>query len=98
MYVGIKSVMIVAIEVFQISDKLKKPFVLRQSKQPAGGENLSIGVCTALIRHIEHAEYQNDLLSVLSSRRDLYLSSLGLNLRKFTREAVALHGLNHIFK
>lgn len=36
--------MIAAIEKFQISVKLKTPFVLRQSKQPAGGENLSIGI------------------------------------------------------
>ena len=74
------------------------PFVLRQSKQPAGSENPPIDVRPSLIYRTEHTEYQNDLLSVLSTRRDLYLSSLALNLRKFTREAVALHALNHVFK
>ncbi|KAF8624645.1 hypothetical protein AX15_005796 [Amanita polypyramis BW_CC] len=43
-------------------------------------------------------EYQNDILSALSTRRDLYLSSLALDARKRTREVVALHALNHVFR
>ncbi|TFK44132.1 digestive organ expansion factor, partial [Crucibulum laeve] len=43
-------------------------------------------------------ELQNDLLSTLSSRRDLYLSTTPLDTRKCTREAVALHALNHVTK
>ncbi|KAM6493189.1 digestive organ expansion factor [Amanita muscaria] len=43
-------------------------------------------------------EYQHDLLSLLSTRRDLYLPSSSLDLRKCIREAVSLHALNHILK
>ncbi|KAM6494527.1 hypothetical protein JOM56_010888 [Amanita muscaria] len=43
-------------------------------------------------------EYQSDLLSLLSTRRDLYLASSSLDLRKCIREAVSLHALNHILK
>ncbi|KAF8639569.1 hypothetical protein AX17_001471 [Amanita inopinata Kibby_2008] len=46
----------------------------------------------------EHTEYQNDLLSCLSTRRDLYISSLALDFRRYAREAVTLHALNHIMK
>ncbi|KAM6494289.1 hypothetical protein JOM56_010650 [Amanita muscaria] len=43
-------------------------------------------------------EYQRDLLSLLSTRRDLYLTSSSLDLRKCIREAISLHALNHILK
>ncbi|KIL67743.1 hypothetical protein M378DRAFT_9027 [Amanita muscaria Koide BX008] len=43
-------------------------------------------------------EYQSDLLSLLSTRRDLYLASSLLDLRKCIREAISLHALNHILK
>ena len=39
--------------------------MLRQSNQPAGGKNLFIDVCPALICRTERTEYQNDLLFVL---------------------------------
>ncbi|KAF9444005.1 DUF1253-domain-containing protein [Macrolepiota fuliginosa MF-IS2] len=43
-------------------------------------------------------QLQNDLLSVLSTRRDLYLTHTPLETRKSTREAIVLHALNHITK
>ncbi|EDR11670.1 uncharacterized protein LACBIDRAFT_246783, partial [Laccaria bicolor S238N-H82] len=43
-------------------------------------------------------ELQNDLLTTLSSRRDLYLTSTPLESRRCTREAIALHALNHVTK
>ncbi|KIL66798.1 hypothetical protein M378DRAFT_349830 [Amanita muscaria Koide BX008] len=43
-------------------------------------------------------EYQSDLSSLLSTRRDLYLASSSLDLRKCIQEAVSLHALNHILK
>ncbi|GLB36998.1 putative utp25, U3 small nucleolar RNA-associated SSU processome protein 25 [Lyophyllum shimeji] len=46
----------------------------------------------------EQTELQNDLLSTLSSRRDLYLTSTPLESRKCMREAIALHAVNHITK
>jgi hypothetical protein len=46
----------------------------------------------------DQVELQNDLLSALSSRKDLYLSSSPLESRQSTREAIALHTLNHISK
>ncbi|RDB16721.1 U3 small nucleolar RNA-associated protein 25 [Hypsizygus marmoreus] len=46
----------------------------------------------------EHVELQNDLLSTLSSRRDLYLTSTPLDSRKSLREAIALHTVNHVTK
>ncbi|KAG5639038.1 hypothetical protein H0H81_007651 [Sphagnurus paluster] len=46
----------------------------------------------------EQIEMQNDLLSTLSLRRDLYLTSVPLESRKATREAIALHAVNHVTK
>ncbi|KAG5643388.1 hypothetical protein DXG03_001002 [Asterophora parasitica] len=46
----------------------------------------------------EQIELQNDLLSALSSRRDLYLTSTPLESKKSTREAIALHAVNHVTK
>ncbi|KAF5346683.1 hypothetical protein D9756_010395 [Leucocoprinus leucothites] len=43
-------------------------------------------------------QLQNDLLSVLSTRRDIYLTHTPLDTRKPTREAIALHALNHVTK
>ncbi|PFH53710.1 hypothetical protein AMATHDRAFT_54145 [Amanita thiersii Skay4041] len=44
----------------------------------------------------EQTEFQDDLLSILSTRRDLYLTSLRLNYRESMRQAVSLHVLNHV--
>ncbi|KAJ3969019.1 digestive organ expansion factor [Lentinula raphanica] len=41
---------------------------------------------------------QNDLLSTLSTHRDLYVSSSSWELKKPTREAISLHLLNHVTK
>ncbi|KAF9467412.1 digestive organ expansion factor [Collybia nuda] len=46
----------------------------------------------------ERANLQNDLLSTLSTRRDLYLTSTPLDSRKSVREAIALHTFNHVIK
>ncbi|KAF8070073.1 digestive organ expansion factor [Lyophyllum atratum] len=46
----------------------------------------------------EQTELQNDLLSTLSSRRDLYITSTPLESRKSTREAIALHAVNHCYE
>ncbi|KAF8971254.1 digestive organ expansion factor [Flammula alnicola] len=44
------------------------------------------------------AELQNDLLSSLSTRKDLYITSTSLSTKRATREAIALHALNHVNK
>ncbi|KAG6840475.1 hypothetical protein C0991_006458 [Blastosporella zonata] len=46
----------------------------------------------------EQIDLQNDLLSALSSRRDLYLTSTPLDSRKSIREGIALHAVNHVTK
>ncbi|KAJ7282889.1 digestive organ expansion factor [Mycena rebaudengoi] len=46
----------------------------------------------------DHTELQNDLLSALSSHRDLYMPSPVWEHKKGVREAVSLHALNHITK
>ncbi|KAJ3540821.1 hypothetical protein NMY22_g4141 [Coprinellus aureogranulatus] len=43
-------------------------------------------------------EAQNDLLSLLCSRKDVYIPSASLDSRRSTREVIALHALNHISK
>ncbi|KIL64532.1 hypothetical protein M378DRAFT_24439 [Amanita muscaria Koide BX008] len=53
---------------------------------------------STLILISDQNEYQHGLLSLLSTRRDLYLASSSLDLRKCIREAVSLHALNHILK
>ena len=51
-----------------------------------------------LINFIDQAELQNDLLSTLSTRKDLYITSTPLATKRPTREAIALHALNHVTK
>ncbi|KAG6817500.1 hypothetical protein H0H87_008126 [Tephrocybe sp. NHM501043] len=46
----------------------------------------------------EQTDLQNELLSTLSSRRDLYLTSTPLDSRKGTREAIALHANSFFFR
>ncbi|KAG6874514.1 hypothetical protein C0995_010425 [Termitomyces sp. Mi166 len=46
----------------------------------------------------EQTNLQNDLLSTLSTRRDLYLASTPLDSRTSIREAIALHAVNHVTK
>ncbi|KAF9557950.1 digestive organ expansion factor [Agrocybe pediades] len=41
---------------------------------------------------------QNDIFSTLSTRKDLYLTSTPLTTKRPTREAIALHALNHVTK
>lgn len=46
----------------------------------------------------DHAQLQNDLLSTLSSRRDLYITSIPIDSRKYARDVISLHALNHVTK
>ncbi|KIM83267.1 hypothetical protein PILCRDRAFT_97191 [Piloderma croceum F 1598] len=46
----------------------------------------------------DQTELQNDLLSVLSTHRDLYLTSTSLDTQKRVREAISLHALDHVTK
>ncbi|KAJ6625812.1 digestive organ expansion factor [Mycena sp. CBHHK59/15] len=46
----------------------------------------------------EKTELQNDLLSTLSSHRDVYLASTAWENKKTLREAISLHALNHVTK
>ena len=43
-------------------------------------------------------ELQNDLLSTLSTQRDLYVTRTSLDTHQSMREAITLHALNHITK
>ena len=51
-----------------------------------------------LVKFTDQAELQNDLLSTLSTRKDLYITSTPLTTKRPTREAIALHALNHVTK
>ncbi|KAL0956761.1 hypothetical protein HGRIS_002880 [Hohenbuehelia grisea] len=46
----------------------------------------------------EQTMYQNDLLSVLSTNRDVCLSSQPYEVQTCMREAISLHALNHVTK
>ncbi|KAJ6521901.1 digestive organ expansion factor [Mycena vulgaris] len=46
----------------------------------------------------DQTELQNDLLSVLSSNRDVYLPSTAWEHKKSFREAISLHAINHVTK
>lgn len=46
----------------------------------------------------EIVELQNDMLSMLSSQRDLYFTRTPLDAHQSMREAITLHALNHITK
>ncbi|KAJ7451734.1 digestive organ expansion factor [Mycena galericulata] len=46
----------------------------------------------------DHSELQNELVSVLSSHRDVYLPSVPWEHKKSLREAISLHALNHVTK
>lgn len=46
----------------------------------------------------DQVDLQNDLLSALATNKDLYLTSTPLEQKRCTREAIALHALNHITK
>ncbi|KAH9839237.1 digestive organ expansion factor [Rhodofomes roseus] len=46
----------------------------------------------------EVVELQNDLLSMLSTQRDLYITRTSLDMHQSMREAITLHALNHITK
>ncbi|KAH9484760.1 U3 small nucleolar RNA-associated protein 25 [Psilocybe cubensis] len=43
-------------------------------------------------------ELQHDILSTLSTRKDLYITATPLETKRCTREAIALHALNHVSK
>ncbi|KXN84148.1 U3 small nucleolar RNA-associated protein 25 [Leucoagaricus sp. SymC.cos] len=70
-----------------ILDRLKTPFADRQIKSSP-----ILTFCR------ETAQLQKDLLSALSTRRDLYLTYTPLDTRKPVREAITLHALNHVTK
>ncbi|KAJ7680675.1 digestive organ expansion factor [Mycena polygramma] len=46
----------------------------------------------------DQTELQNDLLSVLSTSRDVYLPSTAWEQKKSLREAISLHAINHVTK
>ncbi|KII92564.1 hypothetical protein PLICRDRAFT_50928 [Plicaturopsis crispa FD-325 SS-3] len=46
----------------------------------------------------DRTELQNDLLSTLSSNRDMYITQTSLDNQTSVREAISLHALNHITK
>ncbi|KAH6918000.1 digestive organ expansion factor [Coprinopsis sp. MPI-PUGE-AT-0042] len=72
------------------SEVLRKPDVMDKLQQPFKKRQAKL--------NRNQVELQNDLMSALSSRKDLYLSSSPLESRQSTREAIALHALNHISK
>ena len=49
-------------------------------------------------RITELAALQNDMLSLLSSYRDVYMTRVALDSQQALREAITLHALNHITK
>lgn len=53
---------------------------------------------TYTIEVLELAEVQSDLLAMLSSQRDVYITRTTLDAHASMREAIALHALNHITK
>lgn len=52
----------------------------------------------SLTQSTELAALQNDLLSLLASQRDLYLTRTSFESVQNTREGIMLHALNHIIK
>ena len=78
-------------------DNLKTPFLTRLSKQAKSEFGVRF-LLSILIKFIDQAELQNDLLSTLSTRKDLYITSTPLTTKRPTREAIALHALNHVTK
>ena len=48
--------------------------------------------------YADQVDLQNDLLSALATNKDLYLTSTLLEQKRCTREAIALHALNHVTK
>jgi len=78
-------------------DNLKTPFLTRLSKQAKSEFGVRF-LLSVLIKYIDQAEFQNDLLSTLSTRKDLYITSTPLATKRPTREAIALHALNHVTK
>ncbi|KAH8107233.1 digestive organ expansion factor [Cristinia sonorae] len=46
----------------------------------------------------ELAQLQNDLLAILSSQRDLYVTKSSLESQQYQREAIMLHAINHVSK
>ncbi|KAI0071647.1 digestive organ expansion factor [Panus rudis PR-1116 ss-1] len=83
-------------------------YVTEESAQPKDEEKLPrITVLDRLKGPLEErqaklpkelAALQNDLLSVLSSYKDLYVTRTSLETQQHAREAVMLHALNHITK
>ena len=74
------------------------PFVLRQSKQVQSVYITPIRSLKPLTFYADQIDLQNGLLSALATNKDLYLTSTQLEQKRCTREAIALHALNHIMK
>ena len=72
------------------------PFVTRESKQAKSTISSTNSQPSAESSVPDHIELQNDLLSILSTRKDLYTISTSLDTKRPTREAIALHALNHV--
>ena len=53
---------------------------------------------TALLSSIAYLELQSDILSLLSSHRDIYHTHMPIEGASRVREAIALHAINHVTK
>lgn len=83
---------------YQILETLKGPFALRQSKQAQSLYITTIHSLKPTDFYADQVDLQNDLLSALASNKDLYLTSTLLEQKRCSREAIALHALNHVTK
>ncbi|KAF5377707.1 hypothetical protein D9757_009357 [Collybiopsis confluens] len=79
-----------------ILPRLKKPFLSR--KGVPKGYIFSPSSYAPLMSSLDQLVLQNNLLSILSTHKDLYLSSNSWEDKKATRESIALHLLNHVTK
>ncbi|KZT63869.1 digestive organ expansion factor [Daedalea quercina L-15889] len=62
------------------------------------GKAAVLGASSQASTRAEVVELQNDLLSMLSTQRDLYITRTSLDIHQSMREAITLHALNHITK
>jgi U3 small nucleolar RNA-associated protein 25 len=81
-----------------MTEKLRTQFKVYQSKQPEGSLLSQFGKSTRnfTVSIIDYTLLQNDTISILSTYRDLYLTSTSIHTQKTTREAISLHLLNHV--
>ncbi|KAF5381179.1 hypothetical protein D9757_009403 [Collybiopsis confluens] len=81
--------------------KAPMPVLHKQKEMPKGvpkGYIFSPSSYAPLMSSLDQLVLQNNLLSILSTHKDLYLSSNSWEDKKATRESIALHLLNHVTK